>query len=458
MITRDEIVATRARLGWSRRQLAKVSGLTEGKIWRIENKGVMSADEAEAIESALANVDGGTVPISPVRPTTTQPGPPSTAVDSVQPPGNLVLLEDAPPVEITYADLDCGHTTRDHAEADACPRHPRNASFRLHSNSELRTFKRCRRKWWLSWYRGLTSRVESPTGALAIGQRIHRALREWYVPSGTPGIDPRDALEIFITRDWTAVIQRYEAQQLEVPLELRRKFAAEADLERAMIEGYVQWLIEEGEDADLEVIAPETYVEVEVTDRLIPLAKPTRVIGKLDVRVRRRRDRVRRFIDHKTTGNFSQSVRLLPLDEQMLHYMLLEWLSTEEGEERCDAALYNMLRKVKRTARAEPPFYRRVTVHHSVRELESYRERLLATIEDVRLAEERLDAGDLTNRWAYPNPTKDCAWDCPFFQVCPMFDDGSRAEEMLEQYFQIGDPLDYYTRADGVRPSDEEVT
>lgn len=408
MITRDEVVAMRAQLGWSRRQLADASGLTESKIWRIENKNVMSASEAVALDRVLR---GASTP-------------------------NLILLDE---IQSTG------------------PRDPRNEGFYLESNSAVRTFKRCRRKWWLSWYRGLTAKVESPTGALAIGQRIHRTLREWYVPEGIKRTDPRDALEFFITVDWTAVSQWYEGQQQEVPLELRRKFAAEADLERAMIEGYVQWLEAEAEDADLEVVAPETYLEVDITDQLISAKRPTKVIGKLDVRVKRRRDRVRRFIDTKTVSNFTTSVRILPLDEQMLTYHLLEFLSTKEGEERCDAALYNMLRKVKRTARAEPPFYKRVTVHHNQHELDAFKERLLSTIEDMHIASEALDDGQSVNRWAYPNPTKDCAWDCPFFQICPMFDDGSRVEEMIEQYFQVSDPLSYYTQNDGIRPNDEET-
>lgn len=462
MITRDEVVTTRQRLGWSRRRLAELSGLTEGKIWRIENKGVMSAEEAEAVESALANSDGSSVPISLIRPPTAQPVAPPTAVGTVPTVSNWILSGEVTlPTfveEPTYEPLECGHTTREHGAADLCPRHPRNEGFYLESNSAVRTFKRCRRKWWLGWYRGLTARVESPTGALAIGQRIHRALREYYVPFGQPRVDPRSALEVFIVRDWSVVTQRYEAQSVEVPLELRKKFAAEADLERAMIEGYVQWLSEEAEDVDLEVVAPETYLEVDITNQLLPARKPTKIIGKLDVRVRRRRDDVRRFIDHKTTGSFSQSMKTLPLDEQMLHYHLLEWLSTQDGEERCDAALYNMLRKVKRTARAEPPFFKRVTVHHNAHELESYRERLFATIDDMHLAREALDDGQSVNRWAYPNPTRDCAWDCPFFQVCPMFDDGSRVEEMIAQYFTASDPLAYYTTTDGLRPSEEDVT
>lgn len=451
MITGPEVVTQRKALGWSRATLAAKSGLTEGKIWRIENKGVMSDDEMTAVEAAFAD-EPSNVPLSPVRTSENTQTALSTGTDTTEQRLTVLSLEEVSAVELpTFA---CGHTATDHGEDDLCPRHPRNEGWRLHSNSELRTFKRCRRKWWLGWFRGLKPKTDSPIGALAVGQRIHRVLRVYYEP-GTQ-VNPLDALELFITRDWTEVTRQHTAQGLEVPLELRKKFASEADLERAMIEGYLQWLAETGEDSELEVIAPETYLEVDVTDKLIPLDKPTKLIGKLDVRTRRRRDGVRRFLDHKTVGDFRQATRVLALDEQMLHYHLLEWLSTN-GEEYCDAALYNMLRKVKRTATAKPPFYQRVTVTHNVHELKSYEARVLSTVEDVRLAETSLLNGDSHARWAYPNPTRDCAWDCPFFTVCGMFDDGSRVEDMLDQYYQRGDVLKYYMDTLGVRTSEGEV-
>ena len=448
MIVPSEVEPGRSRLGWSRRKLAQESGLSEGKVWRIENKLVMSGEEAAMIESAF-NRQPVNVPLSPVRVPPASPVPPSSGVGTSQLPAVLTPIEEVPPV--VYDDLPCGHTTQSHSETDLCPKHPRNEGFRLHSNSELKTFKRCRRKWWLTWYRGLKPSVESPTGALAIGQRIHRALRELYVPAGQTPHDPREALELLITQDWTVVTQRYTHEGLEVPLELRKKFAAEADLERAMIEGYVQWLADSGEDSELEVIAPETYLEVDVTDQLIPFTKQTKIIGKLDVRTFRRRDNVRRFMDHKTLGDFNAATAVLSIDEQMLHYHLLEWLSTEDGEQRCDGAIYNMLRKVKRTATAKPPFYQRVTVHHNQLEIDSYKERLLGTVTDMRIVEEALERGDDPKRWVYPNPTRDCRWDCPMLQVCGMFDDGSRVEDMLSQYFVKGDTLSYYTDENKIR-------
>ena len=48
------------------------------------------------------------------------------------------------------------------------------------SNSELQTFKDCRRRWWLSYYRRLKPRSQDMTGALAFGTRIHAALDAHY--------------------------------------------------------------------------------------------------------------------------------------------------------------------------------------------------------------------------------------------------------------------------------------
>lgn len=447
------VLDQRTKLGWSRRELARQSGLSEGKVWRIEHKGVASSDELEALQSVLP-ADDSVVPISPIRPVRTQQVAPPSTVGSIEQPLKLDVLQGVlgpTPTDVEYESLECGHTTREHTADALCPRHPRNDDVRLISNSELATFKRCRRKWWLAWYLKLRPTVESPTGALAIGQRIHRALREWYVPEGERRVNPCDALELFVTYDWTAVTQRYAESGLEIPIELRRKFAAEADLERAMIEGYMEWLTETGADAELDVIAPETYLEVEVTDKLLPHDRRVKLIGKLDVRTRRRRDNVRLFIDHKTVADFGRATRALPRNEQMLHYHLLEWLSTTEGEERCDAALYNMLRKVKRGVSAQPPFYQRVTVYHNTHELHSYYERVLSTVDDILLTEHALTNGHSHRRAVYPNPTNDCAWDCPFAEVCTMFDDGSRVDAALAQYYRPGDTLSYYTEDTSLR-------
>ena len=403
MITAEQVLALRNKLG-SRRALAEATGLSEGKIWRIEKKGVIHDDERAAIERFLG---GEAVEVPRPTPQVEEPAP-SVAQAAVV----------SEPIEIDLAELS---------------RLAAHSYGHYFSNSEFRTFKRCRRKWWLAWHRGLRLIAESPIGVRQVGDRIHRALKTHYAPGGPASpVALLEALEREILLDRQALPNDVDADTL-------KKFSDEADLQRIMLEGYLQWLAETGADSDIEVIAPETYLEAPLGWYGTDVA----IIGKIDVRVRRKTDDVHLFIDHKTVANLVQPTLMLPLDEQMLHYHLLEALQAD-NEERCEGALYNMLRRVKRTARAQPPFYARNEVRHNQRELDSYRGRAEATAYDIMDVKEKLADGDM--RVVYPNPTRDCTWDCPFVSVCPMFDDGSRAEALLEQYFVAGDPLNYYMR------------
>lgn len=263
------------------------------------------------------------------------------------------------------------------------------------------------------------------------------------MPEGDNPTDPRTALEAAIASDWEACKQAYAEIGQEPPPELVKEFNENTALERAMVEGYMEWLIETGVDSGLRVVAPETYLEA-------PLEVPgsnvdVLLIGKLDVRMIREYDGVRLFMDHKTTLSLTEPLKTIRLDEQMLHYHVLEWLSDVEGG-RCDGALYNMLRKVKRSARAKPPFYDRVEVRHNKHELESFRRRLIGVIKTMLDVIARLEADEDPHVVVYPSPARDCSWSCDFLPVCTMFDDGSRVDAMLEQYYVQEDPLSHYKR------------
>lgn len=320
------------------------------------------------------------------------------------------------------------------------------------SNGELQSWKRCRRKWWLGWYRELTLRTEDFINVRAIGTRIHRALQRWYVPEGEARVDPRDALERVIVEDWTHVTQLAHDRQLsdEQLGELARQFANTNNLERAMIEGYVQWLEDTGADAELRVIASETPITAKIEVAVNGEDRPVQLIGLLDVRVTRVTDDRRLFLDHKTVGDLSSPTVTLPQNEQMLHYDLLEWLNTEDGEKRCDGALYNMLRRVKRTVRANPPFYGRVEVHHNELELTNYKTRMLSTTRDVINATDALNRGASHFEVAYPSPRAECSWDCDFFAICNTIDDGSPgSEDLINMLYRRHDPRDRYEKTDG---------
>lgn len=313
---------------------------------------------------------------------------------------------------------------------------------RLISHSEVATFKRCRRKWWLAWYRGLRLRAESPTGPRAIGDRVHRALAQWYVADQSQQVDPRTALETLITSDTQAVLEKFKDDENLTGILLKMK--KDDDLERAMIEGYVQWLNETGADADYEILASERYEDAEIPGLRGRAGTPVYVIAKLDAKVRRRSDGVLRFVDHKTVADFASKTFLLVIDEQMLWYSLIEILTNTPQGERSGGAIYNMLRRVKRTVKAKPPFYERMEVIHNRHQIESFYHQLYGTIRDLLELERRLDEGASHHLVAYPNPNGNCSWDCDYRLVCPLLNDGSRAEAMLENYYAAGDPLAYY--------------
>lgn len=483
-ITGDLVKTRRGALALSRDAFAKLVELTPGAVWRIENKNSFKRGEREHLAQVADRwLDVPAEPVDvPAQPTpTTVPAtvyalPNGTSEEDLE-PGQWLECDDVPRLawmapyvfgpqqsQAWGKKLDglvYGVITESaaYAEQDLLPGlKPGDLTLTFestsptalteldgvarHSNSEVQSFKDCPRRWWLSYYRGLRPKLESPVGARAVGDRGHRALSFWYVGAGETRTDPRDALERLIVEDWTKLAQAYVEEG--VPDDLAKTFTTEANLERAILEGYVQWVHETGADADYEIVGSERYLEAKLT---LVGGEPVYVVGKLDARVRRLSDGVRLLMDHKFVGDFTRPLRTLHLDEQMLWYMLLEQLQPNE-QQPAAGALYNMLRRVKRTPKATPPFYRRVEVHHNDIELASFTRRTRGTLTRLHEVKTELDTTSHPGRHldiVPPRPTQDCAWKCPFVSVCGMFDDGSRVEDALKTHFIEGDPYTYYT-------------
>lgn len=299
------------------------------------------------------------------------------------------------------------------------------------SNSEISTFKDCKRKWWLTYRRQLGLKTQEVIGPRPIGTGVHHALATHYSGVGEPIQALRE-----LHAEWELVLVQ-EGKDL-------KRFRSESELQQIMITGYLQWLEETGADSDLEVIATETYLEARLT---IPGREDVLIIGKIDLRVRKRSDGSMWILDHKTVTNFAAKIFMIKSDEQMLHYHLLEIL--QDTGLRSGGAIYSMMRKVKRSARAIPPFYQRVDIRHNRLQIENYTTRLKATIGDILQCEERLDNGESHQTVVYPNPKDTCSWKCDFRDVCPLFDDGSRAEDMLRIVYTSTDPLARYDDVQG---------
>lgn len=308
---------------------------------------------------------------------------------------------------------------------------------RRFSNSELATFRRCRRKWYFSAFRHLGLKREQAHGAARLGTRVH------------------DALEVYYDHDLPMALAKLEAdmeRDLLLNPDQDKDIRKDVELAVRMVEGYAQWVEEEGEDADYEVLGTEVAVSVELKDPRVP--DNVLLIGKLDQQVRKISTDQLLFLDHKTVQDFSR-VRLLHLDTQIKHYMLLERLLHARGlvdQARTGGALYNMLRKVKRTASAKPPFYMREIVLHTDDELRVYYEQVVREILEILQVERELLAGANHRHVCYPNPTRDCGWDCDFFVVCGMVDNPLDDDEgLIATLYETGD---YLARYSDKSPSD----
>lgn len=292
------------------------------------------------------------------------------------------------------------------------------------SPSAMAKFRRCRRSWWLTYVEGWSVRPEMApvTGVALMGTRIHTALEAFY----GYGVDAVDALN-----------HLYEQLILERP-DREKDLTGERDTAVIMVSGYLDWAAENGLDEEYEVIETERTLDVPLQ---LTNGEMAVISGKLDQIVRRTFDEARLAWDWKTVGSL-QKADLLVLDEQMRVYSAL--LALQSPDERVDGALYTMLLRSKQTARATGPFYEQVHVRYNSAEHESILIRVKGTLDDMERTTRQLKAGVDHRLVAYPNPMTDrCNWDCPFKNVCPLFDDGSRVEDAMRANFHRGDPYAY---------------
>jgi hypothetical protein len=214
-----------------------------------------------------------------------------------------------------------------------------------------------------------------------------------------------------------------------------------------MLEGYEQWIADTGLDEGLTFLAAEKLIEV---DGPVPGVK---LRGKLDQLWRRDIDGALLFRDFKTTADLRAGPASLPRDEQMMFYVMLMRLQhIQQGDGSGQwggiprGGMYTMLKKVKRSARAQPPFYDQHEIMFNDLALRSMYLRTSRRIEQMQGARAALADGQNHQYVVPPRPSKDCSWKCPFVAVCPMADDSSEETlfAVLDQVYDVVDPYEYY--------------
>lgn len=303
------------------------------------------------------------------------------------------------------------------------------------SQSDIAAFKRDRREWMLGTYLGLRPKHEPPLGPLRLGTRVHAALEQHY------------GMSYDLVEAYRKICERELEDIYESGIVFDRSaWDKEAELGRIMLEGYREWLDETGADADYETVS----VEQKLSHIFDIDGTPVEVRGKIDHRVKDRFTGMHLVEDWKTTANMDALAASAPHSEQLLTYMLLERaVHKDDPDHLLGGAVFTMLRKVKRSERARPPFYDRVHVRHNETALTNYWKRLYGVLRDYVYVVKALDAGVDHRIVAYPSPANSTRWS-PFRHVMTMMDDGSRVEAMLDDLFVQQDPHARYA----VEPAD----
>ena len=293
------------------------------------------------------------------------------------------------------------------------------------SNSTVRTYKNCKRRYYLHHYRelGTPRRRHNPTTVAELGTRVHTVLEALY------------GFNVPIETSMRVIYAHTMAEYPDYALQLE----AEQELVEIMVLGWLDWAAEKGIDDSFEIVSTEQTVSAPME---IAGGRSVTLMGKLDQQVRRKFDDALMFRDWKTCGNFSKADDLVR-DEQFRFYSMLWSMIAPDGE-RVGGGLYTQLRRSKQSERSKGPYYQQIAVSYNRNDLNSMWLRTWETASEIDRMHQRLDAGENHLAVAYPNPSMSCSWSCPFVNVCHMADDGSRFEDALENLFEKRDPYEYY--------------
>jgi antitoxin component of RelBE/YafQ-DinJ toxin-antitoxin module len=260
----------------------------------------------------------------------------------------------------------------------------------------------------------------TPSRALQIGVAVDLALRNFYHGD----VDP-----LWTLQDWYAGVE--DALLEDTGLEVGKEWADVFATSERMLVGYMEWLDETGADAgeisvgvelELAALIPGTDVNLHVhIDRLIYDTTWDEWI-----------------IDDTKTVDTMTKTEMFEIDDQLLTYA---WVVKEALGISVSRLRHTMLRRVKRTGTAKPPFYGREEINVNPARLEVHKTHLQALAWEVSETARELDlyGGNPDNacghRVAFPSPSRDCSWWCPAYPICVAHDDGSDIQGLRDTLY-----------------------
>lgn len=315
--------------------------------------------------------------------------------------------------------------------------------------SERHDFKRCPQRWWWGWREGLKPVQEKQ--ALWFGTGIHLALEHFYSPLGTKrGRHPLNIWRGYARDESITVMPSGVVDDAND----KPTYVSAVQLGVDMLTGYFDLY---GRDEHIHVLAVEHPFQITIpgTDK----GEACLYAGKWDLLWRDLRDESLWLTDHKTAKDLSTNH--LTLDDQAGSYWALagQFLRSSGAigpKERLKGIEYNILRKYsppeddrpvdadgmrlnkdgsvsKKQPKTLEYRYKRERVHRTAREQASQ-------ISRIAVEAEAMDRMRHDKSLLYKSPTRDCTWDCNFFQMCELQERQSDWETFRDMAFRVEDP------------------
>jgi hypothetical protein len=277
------------------------------------------------------------------------------------------------------------------------------------SHSEIEVYKKCKRRWFLQYYMRLKKKHHAPRIAADTGITVHSALHQYYTLGGKHNHE--QAFEAAM--EHLKQSRDYDIASIEDPAELK----AMEEIHKVagiITEGYFKWVEETGADDDWKVEGSEQRLEVDV--------EGTDVKGYVDLWGTHIPSGNFLVVDTKVVANIAEVLKTLHLNEQGPTYaVLMKMLDPDPN--RGFRVVWNMIKRNKQTSRAKPPFYQRYELAINADQLAQFYMQLNGQIQDMITTEKRLNDGEAHYAVAYPSPSRDCSWQCPYLAVCGAMND-----------------------------------
>lgn len=252
------------------------------------------------------------------------------------------------------------------------------------SYSRMATYRRCLYKYYLNYVENL----KPPVGSLGQirGSAGHAALANWY----SKGKDNERAMQTA----WRTFQKEggVDPEDFE-PL-------------REALERYFDWA-EVGDKWEVQAVEKKFDFELEPGLRLM---------GYMDMIVEQSGHIwvvENKFLKQVSTGH-------LDLDPQVSTYML--------GAFACGiqpvGVIYNIIRMSSGPTAQQDPVVRKLLYRN--------KEGLRAKLEEIKMQGRAMATFENEGGDIYRNETRDCSWDCPYFQVCLGITDNGSSQEMID--------------------------